>query len=539
MKNLKLLSTILLVAMLVSVFIMPTWAISDPAPEATAVVLVDALTGNILYAKNENEPLPQASLTKIMTVMLAVEAIERGEAEASDLVTASSNMQYDLIADGSSAGIQVGEIMTLEDLMYCAMVKSANEACNIIAEHISGSISAFVARMNERAAALGCTTTNFVNTHGLPANNHYTTAYDLAIISQAAVGYPLFADISDTAEIIIPATNMSEARHLINTNGLITENAEHYEGYYYEAASGVKTGHTDAAGYCLVSTAKKNGISLLCVVMGGKATAKQEGMSYGSFTDSIDLYNWAFENFSYRDILKLTDIVADVPVIMGADADFVSLHPQNSIRALLPNDDDLQSFVQKTIIYSEETGEELIAPIAAGLVLGEISIERDGVIYGSSKLVSTNSVDLSYSQYIKNRLDETMKKPVVLLITIVVAVLILGYLLLVIRYQISKGRYYAKRRGEKSAASALPRASVPVKADSARIEVPVARAPTKSATSQTAPIKPVQMKPKTLARSVPEVPKPASKPEPQLEQQPGAEPQAERDYFEEFFGNKK
>lgn len=509
MKKIKFLSTILFIALCVSIFTVPALALEDPAPEANAVMLVDAATGNTIYSKNEDAQVYPASLTKVMTVLLAIEAVERGERSLSDAVTASSNCTFDLIEDGSTANIVPGETMPLEDLLYCAMVKSANEACNIIAEFISGSTSAFVERMNARAAELGCTGTNFANTHGLPSSNHYTTASDMAKIAFAAISHAKFMEICNTPEIIIEATNVSEARHLVNTNGLIAENAEPYSGYYYEYAAGVKTGHTDSAGYCLISTAKNNGMNFLCVVMGGKATSSAEGVNYGNFTDTIKLYNWAFENYSYRDILKMTDLVKDVPVTMGSEADYVSVHPQESVRALLPNDDNLQSFVQRITIYSEESGEELVAPVRAGEVLGEIRIERDGVVYGSSPLIASTSIELSYSQFISSRVKEAISKPVVLICFVVVVFLLVIYIFLVIRYRLSRRKYLKEQKMRRAAAARAARREQPVRSAPSRVP-----AGYRARRQETPPPPP------------PETPAPSP------------EEQAERDYFEEFFGNK-
>lgn len=521
MKKLKLISTILFIALCVTMLTMPTMALEDPAPEAEAVMLVDIATGNTIYSKNEGDQRAPASLTKVMTVLVAMEAVENGERSLGDAVTASSNSTFDLIDDGSTANIVPGETMSLENLIYCALVKSANEACNIIAEHISGSISAFVERMNARASELGCTGTHFANTHGLPSSDHYTTASDMSIIALAAISHPRFMEICNTPEITIDATNVSDSRHLVNTNGLIAQNAEPYSGYYYEPAKGVKTGHTDAAGYCLISTAEKNGMNYLCVVMGGKATSSAEGVNYGNFTDSIKLYEWAFANFSYRDILKMTDAIRDIPVAMGSGADHVSVHPQESVRVLLANDDNLESFVQRIKIYSEESGEKLVAPINAGEVLGEISIERDGVVYGSSPLIASSSIGLSYSQFITTRIKETISKPVVLICMMIIAVLLVAYIFLVVRYRLSRRKYLKNQKLQQRAArvrafreqSAPPQQSAPAP----RVRAPRQREERHQRglyyddPSQTA-------SPSELPLMTPEQ-------------------QAERDYFEEFFGN--
>lgn len=179
MKKSKILSYILIFAV-ISAMLMPgsAAALSDPTTNAKAIVLVDTTTGSILFSKNADEKVYPASTTKIMTALLAVEAIENGKAALTDSVTAGSDIMTGLSEDGSTAGIVPGETMTLESLLYCTLLSSANEACNIIAEYIGGDIKTFVGMMNAKAKELGCTGTNFTNTHGLPDNNHYTTASD-------------------------------------------------------------------------------------------------------------------------------------------------------------------------------------------------------------------------------------------------------------------------------------------------------------------------------------------------------------------------
>ncbi len=517
MKKIRILPLFLLILILVSAFMpLEAGAVEMPDIQANAVMLLDEASGNIIYSKNEDSQVYPASLTKIMTVLLAIEAAERGEVALTDYVTASSNISYDLIDDGSSAGIVAGEMMTLENLLYCAMVASANEACNIIAEHVGGSISGFIDRMNARAAELGCTGTNFANTHGLPNTNHYTTAKDFSLIAMAAVSNPLFMQICNTATWIIPATNESEERVLSNTNGLINKDSEHYPGYYYEPAAGVKTGHTDAAGYCLISTATKNGMTFLAVVMGAKAADKGGSMDYGHFSESIKLYNWVFDNYSYRDILKITALVAEVPVEMGSDAGFVTLHPQSAVKALLPNDEDIDSYEQKITIYSQEEGEGLYAPVEAGEVLGEITIERDGIVYGSSQLVASSSVSLSYGKYIKSQIGKTLKKPIVIIAIIIVLALFCAYVYLVVRYNAQKKKYMRDMQRRRRAGVYEP-------------EKP--RDPVRSVLSQKSAE--ISARQESFDKDLAEEDLP-----PMEVSQEEREFQAERDYFEEFFGKK-
>ncbi|MGI5936081.1 MAG: D-alanyl-D-alanine carboxypeptidase family protein [Oscillospiraceae bacterium] len=426
-------------------------ALEDPDVGAKAVILLETETGDIIYSKNPDERMYPASLTKIMTILMAVEAVEAGQVSLYDVVTASENIGYNLIEDGSTAGIVPGESMTLENLMYCALVASANEACNVIAEYIGGNIPSFIDMMNARAKELGCKDTHFANAHGLHDENHYTTARDMCLITQAAISHSLFMDLCNTPVKEIPATNVSPTRTLSNTNGLINKDS-YYKGYYYEYAQGVKTGYTSNAGYCLISTATKDNIHLLCVVMGGVATDKGNGVfDYGNFSDSIKLYEWAFSNFSYQEVLKSTELIAEVPLEMGSDADSVAVRPQRSITYLLPNDMDMDTLHREIVIYNERDGVTLKAPVDAGNILGEIKILKDGKVIGSTYLVAATSVSLSKSYYLKSEIAKVFNNIYVKLIFWALVVLFCGYLALVIRYRILRRRHLRSLRAARMA----------------------------------------------------------------------------------------
>lgn len=421
-----------------------TTAVAVPELTAGAALLTDLDSGMVYLSHNADSKVYPASLTKIMTTLLAVEAIEHGDAALTDQVTASGNCLAGLDEDSSTADIVPGETMSLENYLYCAMVASANEACNVVAEHISGSIEAFVARMNERAQALGCTGTHFTNVHGMPDENHYTTASDLTRITTEALSHPLFAQICSTPTRTVPATNKSDARELQNTNGLINADSPMYKGYFYEYAKGVKTGHTNDAGYCLVSCAEKNGIRLLCVVLGCPATTRANGTtSYGNFSDTLKLYDWVFSNFSRRDIVGTSELVGEVPVALARDTESVTVRPQESISAVLPDDLDLSTFTREIVIYSERDGETLSAPVSAGDVLGEMTISKDGVTYGTVPLIATVDVELSHGAFLRAGLRAVFTNPIVIVALLLVLALAAGYGALVIRYN---NRQKAKKR---------------------------------------------------------------------------------------------
>ena len=444
MKKNKILSFLISICLLFSLFAPAASALDEPPlHSAKAVVLADMDSGRLLYEMNKDEQRSPASLTKIMTVMLAVEALERGEVSLDEMVTAQADCLAGLNTDSSTSGIQPGEIISYQDLLYCAMVHSANEACNILAHRVSGSVPAFVELMNRRAAELGCTSTHFSDPNGLSNENHYTTAYEMYLITREALEHPLFAEICNTRGYDMAATNLSQARSFANSNALITADSEYGSSYVYPAAAGVKTGFTQLAGYCLVSTAEKDGVRLLAVVMGCDGWLNAGIDEYENFTDTIRLYNWAFSNFSYRQAVSSLSTVTRVEVENAVETDaYASLRPQNDVTLLLPKDLNLESVELSPTIYTEK----LVAPIEAGTVLGRAEILIDGRSYGSVDLINALKVELSRKEFVNRRVHETFSSPWIIVLIVVLAILAIGYLTLVLRYRAQRRKYLRRKR---------------------------------------------------------------------------------------------
>lgn len=445
MKKFKLIPLIIMVCLLLTVAAPSAFALEDPSLVAKEVVLVDLNTGRVLYSKNADAQVSPASLTKIMTGLLAVEAVERGEHSWDEMVTAGSDCRLGMDESSSTAGIMPGEILSYRDLVYCAMLPSANEACNILATCISGSINSFVELMNQRAAQLGCENTQFKNPNGLTADGHYSTAYDMYLMTREAIGHPEFMEICNTINYTVPATNMSEERKLANSNALISENSIYNtEGnyYLYEGAAGVKTGYTRAAGYCLISTAEREGIHVLAVVMGSTGVLNSDRSDYGNFEDSVDLYDWAFGNFSYQEVVSKSSTVQSVQIDLAADSGKLGLHPQESVQLLLPNDFSMDNVSLMPRVYEDK----LVAPIAAGDVLGEATLYVDGENMGLIRLVADREVELSRSEYLKQMFDETFNKTWVKILIAIVVILFICYLALVAHYRKLRRRHLQERR---------------------------------------------------------------------------------------------
>ena len=450
MKKLKFLTLLLTFVLLAGILSPSAYAIEDvPDLKSAAVYLADSETGYVYYERQSDLKMYPASLTKMMTTLLVIEAVERGELSLDEEVAAQPGFDFDMVADGSSANIIEGEIMTIKDLLYCTMVASANDATNVLAIHLYGTVPGFVAKMNERAAELGCTGTNFMNPHGLHSDEHYTTAHDMFLIAQEAMRHELLVTICDSIEYTVEATNKTESpRGLINTNGLITS-ASDYKGYYYEPAIGIKTGTTQAAGYCLASSARARTIHPICIILGGTMTEYVNGqLEYSNYSDSIKLYDWVFSNYARIELVEGESIILDVPVKLATNADTISLRAQEAITGVLPVDADLSLVEQHITIYSQEEDLAVKAPFDEGYVLGEVSVTYDGVEYGKTSLVANRSVDLSYIAAMFDTLLSTLSNPIVRVILILVVLFAIAYAVLAVRMARIK-QQEARKRAER------------------------------------------------------------------------------------------
>lgn len=341
-----------------------------------SILLMDAKTGNILYSKNAFEQMYPASTTKLMTAILTLE-----NCKLNDIVTVSHNAIFSIPVGYSHASLQEGEELTVEQLLNVLLIPSANDAAVALAEHISGSVEEFANLMNQRAKELGCLNTHFVNPNGVHNENHYSTAYDLALIGRYAMKFDDIMRIAKVEQYTLPKTNKYDKTDRIfnTTNGLVTKNDE----YYYPNATGIKTGYTDKSGYCIVTSAEKDGVELLAVVLGSDSISDR-------YEDCIDLFDYGFDNYSYQNLINTNEVIETLE-INGATRETKTLNviAKNEIDVLVKNSTDISS-LNPTI----QINENLSAPIAKDTVVGTISYEIDGVKY-ETDLIAENSVEAS------------------------------------------------------------------------------------------------------------------------------------------------
>jgi D-alanyl-D-alanine carboxypeptidase (penicillin-binding protein 5/6) len=404
----------------------PTPQPDDVSPDkmkiqAKAAILVDVSleTPEILFEQNAHEKMYPASITKVMTALLVLEAVESGKLSLDQKISGSNAITSNLTSDGSTQNIQPGEEMTVENLLYCMLVSSANEACNIFAEAVDGSLDAFHKHMNQRAEELGCENTHVVNAHGLPNTEHYSTAYDIFLICRAAMKYPLFQTICSTKSYTVPPTNLSEERILRTTNFLISN--QRIAGYYYSRATGIKTGSTGQAGHCLAASATLGGRTVISVVLGAENIQRDDGtIVRNSFQESRRLLKWGLECFQRKTLLDATTPVKELPLRLSSETDFVVLKPEKALEATLFKTIDLSEFEQKIVV----TADPVDAPVAQGQVLGTITLSYQGKDYGTLNLVAVSGASRSQWLFFWDQVRQFFGNPFVKLLIVVLIVVL-------------------------------------------------------------------------------------------------------------------
>lgn len=445
MKIRRFLSVFLLCACLSALMLSPrAAALEDLDVQAKAALLVDVNTDAVAYDKNAHKQLYPASLTKVMTALLVLEKVSGNGALLSEPVTAKASAfeaPY-FTADSSNAGIKTDEVLTVKELLQCMLIVSANEACNILAEWLSGSIPAFVEAMNAKAAELGCENTHFVNPSGIHDPDHYTSAWDLYLITKAAMAYPEFMEICDTANVIIPATNLSKERSFWTTNHLLS--TWRVIGYRDKRAHGIKTGSTDAAGHCLISSAQQGELHYVSVVLGAERIEENGVGNILNFSETSRMFDYGFDNFAYRTILEAKEITDEVSVSLSK-TDYVTVHPSEDIEVLFPN--DLKPEELERVITLPESVD---APIAAEQKLGTMELRRGDTVYASVDLLASNDVEADKWMVFRHDVALFLKKPIVKIAA--AAVLALLVLVLILRLtglnrRRRYGRGYRSRSG--------------------------------------------------------------------------------------------
>lgn len=400
--------------------------------DAYMLISLDDDSHPVVAEKNADKRKYPASLTKIVTTMVTLNKVQN----LSQTTTVSKSAIEALYGTGGQvAGLKIGQTITIEELLYLTMVHSACDACQVLAEFVSGSVPAFVEEMNNWVKSLGCKDTNFVNPDGLHDPNHYTTPSDMAKITLAAMKNEIFNKISSTQQYKFGKLNF------IHTNYMLDK---FHVTYYYPYAQGIKTGSTEQAGYCVITKASKGGYNYLAIVMDSPIEVLDGIKTKCSFIDAKSLFDWAFDSLKYTTVVRKNDIAYELPVNNGKDADTVQLVVKDDVTTLVPSTLDPSN----VIIEPVDPPESLDAPVTkddfvckANIIFGEKTIV-------TVDLVAAKTVELSTFLKILNALKKFFTNKIVLTVLGVIVLLAILYIVTFVRRLRRDKERVAKRRRE-------------------------------------------------------------------------------------------
>lgn len=329
-------------------FTIVAYAAEDLAPNAKSTILIEQSTGKVLFEKNANEKLAPASMTKVMSMLLIMEAIDSGKINMTDKVTITENAAS---MGGSQVFLEAGEEYTVEELLKGIAIASGNDAVVAMSEKVAGSTEAFVKMMNNKAKELGLINTNFINPHGLDEENHYTTAYDMAVMAKELLKHSKILEYTSIYEYYMPKPDGSTT-WLVNTNRLVR---------FYDGVDGLKTGFTTVAGYCLTATAKKSDLRLISVVMGVETADKRS-------SDTVNLLDYGFNTYKLKVILTKEHDLGKIRIENGKQ-DFGTVVLIDDATELLKVTDEESEYT-----FNVKVDKKIKAPVKNGDIIGSVEI---------------------------------------------------------------------------------------------------------------------------------------------------------------------
>lgn len=441
MRKLKTVASLLLAVVITGLSaITPAFADYDPGfdVDAEAVYFINLDTGKVIYEKDADKKVYPASTTKIMTALLALENIPDLDTPQIEL---KLYIQNALSGTGASlAGILRGETFTPRELLYAALLPSGNEAAMMLGDYVGdGSLDYFAEMMNEKAAELGAVNTHFVNASGMHDDDHYTTAYDMYLITMAALENETFREIVSTNYYYAGEDQNGNPLHWNTTNFLISPGST----YYYPYATGVKTGTTDEAGRCLVSTSEKDGYHYLMVMMGApqydsNGEKLEENMV---FKQTIELYDWAFSSFSNKTLIEKDVGVGEVPLKLARGGkDYLLIKSGEVFTDLLPNEIEASSITMELDLPAVVN-----APIKEGDQVGTIRLMLAGEEIGSVPAVAAEDVDASLIATLIDQFKRLFRSFLAKFIVVFVILSIIAYITITVLRGRNKNRYYRRR----------------------------------------------------------------------------------------------
>lgn len=406
----------------------------DLYSQAYMLINLDDDSYPVVAQKNQDAKMYPASLTKIVTAIVTLNNVADLNAKA----TVSQKAFDVLLGTGAQvAGLEVGETLTIEQLLYLTMVHSACDATEVLAEYVGGSIDGFVQMMNDYATSLGCEGTHFANPDGLHDENHYTTASDMAKITLDAMRNPTFVKISTTVQYEYNGSNFYHTNLMLRSG---------YVSYYYKYAKGIKTGSTSEAGYCVITTASKDGYNYLAVVLGAPIMDyNNDGYDEKcSFIDAATLFNWAFNSLKYTTLVQQNEMLDEVAVKDGKDADSVRLVAKADVNAIVPASLDKSAI----IIKAQDKPESVSAPISQGDDVCKADIIYGDEVVATVDLVAADTVELSTFLRIINAVKAFFGLTVVKIILLAAILFVIVYICLAVNNYKKKEARRRKRAQE-------------------------------------------------------------------------------------------
>ncbi|HBL85494.1 MAG: hypothetical protein A2Y17_06255 [Clostridiales bacterium GWF2_38_85] len=438
-----LITVIILVCMFSSALVSAATEIpaDQPVLETKYIAIRNTQTGQVVYSKDAETRIAPASTVKLMVALLTYENIDN----LSTIIPATKSALNGVT--GNNINIREGEEITAKDLLAAVMISCANDACNVLAEHIGSSVSGFVQMMNEKATELGMTNTNYTNPTGIDDDSMYTTAADTAILAEAVYKVNDLTTLANTAKYIMPITNKSSnVRNLLNKNHLVSTFVT--LKYYFADAIGLNAGYTDKGGHCLVTASEKEGLSYVYVLMGwqGPSNSATED-TIKNYTESKALISWTHNVFKPFTIKASSEMLGEVTVNLGSGVDKVIVRPAEDFDIVIDN-----RLVNEITYQTDKPIEEIIldAPVEADMAVGKVDILLNGVVIKTTDLVTMSGVERNEFQYIMDQIGNFFKSKTLRTIIIVFVILIALYIALSITLNILKlVKKYKKRKARK------------------------------------------------------------------------------------------
>ena len=395
--SIKKIVALLFLSVFVLSFMTPAYAGDIPdTSKVRNVYLYNFENDKVIYSQGENDSIYPTSTVKVMTGLVAIEHLE-GRLDEKIEVTEKmiKNVQ------GNRIALEAGEVVTVRDMLYATLSGGANDAANVLAHVVAGGVDEFVVLMNKKAAELGALGTHYTNPNGMHDERMVTTTADTALIAREAHKSELFMEITSTAKYIMQEGTQSQ-RNIYNRNYLIAKNKE--VKYYYPTAKGMNSGSTNEGGYSLITTGEKNGLTYLCVIMGG--TADEENNTIYSYTTAKELLEWVFGAYGYAEVIDTSKIVCEIPVTLSDTVDYVSLMPADTIEYYLPTDIDPKT----DLIYRYKVQYEYLeAPVYEGQVVGFYTVSYGDTVLGTVDLITKNAVERNEFLYVLDEIKEFTK----------------------------------------------------------------------------------------------------------------------------------